>query len=299
MIKYNFLNGFIERLNTHEIIRSLAFFSLYNEWFLEVSRALHDEILENLSLTTTDKKIYLKYVKKQASEKVVYQNDNKFLEKWIKIYQLEESKFPFIDNEEVQMLLDTDVKDPVLDNKKKKLCTNIQMDFYCHAAMVEKYKMIDFIDELLVLEIKDQQSVVPGEEIVVDFEANTKPKKLETTSQSGLNDYTKSTIEDCLFSIKNDINPDQYEILVDTLYTYFTTGKFPILEKKIMFKSVNKKRVAWALKEAYRNLKIDKLSLEYLKFAKDNINLFEKVQFDSEDFWDSNLYKYFNTNPDK
>ncbi|WP_298266054.1 hypothetical protein [uncultured Lutibacter sp.] len=149
MIKYNFLNGFIERLNTYEIIRSLTFFSLYNEWFLEVSLELHDEILENLSLTTTDKKNYLKYVRKQASEKVVYQNDNKFLEKWIKKYQLEESKFPFIDNEEVQMLLDTDVKDPVLDYKKKKLCTNIQMDFYCHAAMIEKYKMIAFIDDLL------------------------------------------------------------------------------------------------------------------------------------------------------
>lgn len=175
MIKYNFLNGFIERLNTYEIIRSLAFFSLYNEWFLEVSQALHDEILENLSLTTTDKKIYLKYVKKQASEKVVYQNDNKFLEKWIKIYQLEESKFPFIDNEEVQMLLDTDVKDPVLDNKKKKLCTNIQMDFYCHAAMIEKYKMIAFIDELLEPEIIKQQPEVPDDRLVVSEEVI--PKK--------------------------------------------------------------------------------------------------------------------------
>ena len=61
-----------------------SFFSLYNEWFFEVTHALKDEILENLSLTTTDKKDYLKYVMMQISEKVVYQNNSKFLDKWIK-----------------------------------------------------------------------------------------------------------------------------------------------------------------------------------------------------------------------
>lgn len=121
--------------------------------------------------------------------------------------------------------------------------------------------------------------------------------KKEEPKDVAENDYTKSTIEDCLYNIKDDINPDQYETLVDALYHYFTTDKFPKLECKIMFKRVNKKKVGWALKEAYKNLKTDYLSIEYLQFAKDNIKLFENEKIETENFKQSKFYKYFTTKP--
>lgn len=173
MIQKKSLLNYIERLNSYQIVRSLSFFSLYDEWFLEVTKALEEEISENLLLTTTDKERYLKHVKEKITDDIVYQKDIDLLHKWIKKYELDELKFPFIENEEVQQLLDTDLKEPILDYKRRKLCTDIQMDFYCHAAVVEKYKMIDFIDKLLGLEIGNQQSVVPEDTRKDDANKNT------------------------------------------------------------------------------------------------------------------------------
>lgn len=159
-MKKEYLVSFIERLNTYQVVRTNAFYSLYNEWFVEVIKALENEIFENLLLTSIDKVRYLKYVKKQVTDKIAYQKDTKFLDKWIKKYQIVKSTFPFTDNEEVQQLLDTNIKESILDYTMKKLCANMQMDFYCHAAMIEKYNMIAFIDSLLSKENDNYKSIV-------------------------------------------------------------------------------------------------------------------------------------------
>jgi hypothetical protein len=122
---------------------------------------------------------------------------------------------------------------------------------------------------------------------------------IEVIEQSSLNDYTRSTIEDYLEDIVDDINPGDYSVLVNALYCYFTTSKFPKLERKIIFKRVNKKKVGWALKEVYKNLKTDNLDVEYFRFALENINLFEKEVIVTEGFLQSNFYKAFTTNPTK
>lgn len=132
----------------------------------------------------------------------------------------------------------------------------------------------------------------------IDMSESDRDKHEDLTDMDE-NDYTKSTIEDYLYNIKNHMYRDQYETLVDALHSYFTTGQFTKLKKKIMFKRVNKKKVGWALKEVYNNLKTDKLSVEYFEFAKENINLFEKEQIESENFHQSKFYKYFTTNPYK
>ena len=90
-----------------------------------------------------------------------------------------------------------------------------------------------------------------------------------------------------------------YSVLVNALYCYFTTSKFPKLERKIIFKRVNKKKVGWALKEVYKNLKTDNLDVEYFRFALENINLFEKETIKTEGFLQSKFYKAFTTNPPK
>lgn len=113
------------------------------------------------------------------------------------------------------------------------------------------------------------------------------------------NDYLKSSIEDYLATVSDFIDTTNYGILVDALYSYFTTSKFPKLDKKIIFKRVNKKKVGWALKEVYKNNKQDNLDIEYFRFAQENINLFSKEVIIEKGFLQSNFYKAFTTNPDK
>ena len=99
--------------------------------------------------------------------------------------------------------------------------------------------------------------------------------------------------------IVDDINPGDYSVLVNALYCYFTTSNFPKLERKIIFKRVNKKKVGWALKEVYKNLKTENLDVEYFRFALENINLFAKEVIVEEGFLQSKFYKAFTTNPRK
>ncbi len=124
-------------------------------------------------------------------------------------------------------------------------------------------------------------------------------KTEDNTNVNIENDYLKSSIEDYLEPVTEFIDTANYGILVDALYSYFTTSKFPKLAKKIIFKRVNKKKVGWALKEVYKNNKQDNLDIEYFRFAQENINLFDKEVIVEEGFLQSKFYKAFTTNPDK
>lgn len=124
-------------------------------------------------------------------------------------------------------------------------------------------------------------------------------KTEDNTNVNIENDYLKSSIEDYLEPVTEFIDTANYGILVDALYSYFTTSKFPKLDRKIIFKRVNKKKVGWALKEVYKNNKQDNLDIEYFRFAQENINLFEKEIIEKDNFNKSTFYKLFTTNPDK
>jgi len=92
------------------------------------------------------------------------------------------------------------------------------------------------------------------------------------------------------------LSEDDYNLLTNSLLEYFKNGKFPKLEKKITFKRCNKKKIGWALKEIFTSITIEDFSVEYARFAHENINLFENDVVDEANFVDSNLYKYFHEN---
>lgn len=116
---------------------------------------------------------------------------------------------------------------------------------------------------------------------------------------AGQNEFLKSTIEDHLEEFKAEINGDGYERLVEALSEYFIRGAFPLLNNKINFKKINKKRLGWALKELYKSEKTENLDIEYFRFAQENINLFAKEIIAKDGFNKSNFYKAFTTNPAK
>ena len=172
------------------------------------------------------------------------------------------------------------------------------------SSLVEFYKLknfinssiriIDFISiELEKSKLNDKLGFeIPGRDLTSlgENEANNKD----------INDFKKSTIIEYLEDIKEDfINPADFNILANALYHYFSKGELPKLNQTINFKRINKKKVGWALKEVYKNLKREDLHPEYFRFAKENINLFDKEIIETSDFNKSKFYKLFTTNPAK
>lgn len=92
-------------------------------------------------------------------------------------------------------------------------------------------------------------------------------------------------------------NSEDYDILTDSLLEYFSKGSFPKLEKKIIFRQMDKKCIGWALKEIYKSYRTEKLPIELFRFAQLYINLFEKDVIVEDNFYKSRFYKSFTTKP--
>lgn len=118
---------------------------------------------------------------------------------------------------------------------------------------------------------------------------------LDENHNDKTNDFDRSTIEDYLEQFKDLISNNTYEIFVDAYLQYFSNGKFPSINKKIMFKKMNKKKLGWELKELYKSLKTDSLDVEYFRFAQQNINLFKDEIIEEVNFNKSKFYKLFTT----
>jgi len=113
------------------------------------------------------------------------------------------------------------------------------------------------------------------------------------------NEFTFSTIEDWLVDFKEMMTSTDYQRLVSALMHYFDTGAFPELPKPIQLNGrPNKKHFGWALNKIFE-AKGKRVEIELLLFAKHNISLFADAQFNKNDIFSSNLYKYLTTNPKK
>ncbi|USQ03904.1 hypothetical protein [Aquirufa antheringensis] len=110
-------------------------------------------------------------------------------------------------------------------------------------------------------------------------------------------DGNQQIINDHLGPFESYLSSDDYILLSNSLIHYFNSGSFPTLEKKINFKTINKKWIGWALKEIFISISTAKLSYDLLSFAQRNINIFDKEVIDKKHFQDSNLYKSFTEKP--
>lgn len=107
-----------------------------------------------------------------------------------------------------------------------------------------------------------------------------------------------SSFENHLFDFKEKIKGSDYNNLIYALKTYFETGEFPKLEKIICVNRISKKEFGWSLNMIHQEQK-GSLSKDYLRFAKENISLFNDAEFNEDDFRNCNLYKYFTNNVKK
>ena len=116
----------------------------------------------------------------------------------------------------------------------------------------------------------------------------------EPKANPNSNDYILSTINEYLEPFKSKIKDTDYDKLAGNLKRYFETGNFFKIGV-IPVGRVNMKALGWALNNIYRGLKQGNLSVDYLRFARNNISTFSKVDFDESNYTKSKLYKYFTT----
>ena len=150
---------------------------------------------------------------------------------------------------------------------------------------------VDKIVEFLHDKYSKFQSVSSDDETNLSIDLKSEESRIENQI-----DPVLQIIEKYLKPYSHLLFDEDYILLTDSLLTYFKNGKFPKLEKKITFKRCNKKKIGWALKEIFTSITIEDFSIEYARFAHENINLFKKDVVDEANFVDSNLYKYFHEN---
>lgn len=100
-------------------------------------------------------------------------------------------------------------------------------------------------------------------------------------------------IEEMLQEVKDRI-PHDYDNLVTALAQFFQFGTFPVGISVIRVQKVNKKALGWILYSIYKELKPEeKLSYQYLLFAKQNISKFQGDVLPEVGYSKCNLYRFF------
>lgn len=281
-------NEFIQKITKAEILAEETFeVSIHQDLFLIEKQKINEE---------HSNKLIIKYYADTINN---YNNVTN-------LYKASNDQFAFLYNQANSKLTDEDRIDFIatvlfgyltdIDDKNNKY------DVVETKEIFSQLKNIDtLIYETKLLELK----VAVIKKYINDTENEFKEKDNSSIENKNIlvdeteNDFLKSTIEEHLEEFEDDIMHNGYKILVDALYQYFSCNKFPVLKSKIKFKSINKKRVGWALKELYKCEKRENLDIEYFRFAQENINLFANEIIEKENFYRSNFYKMFTTNPAK
>lgn len=265
-----YLLAFEDNTPTSFIDQQKAFFTTYNNALLIIA----DELKKYGELEATY--IFLSNtvfddLKKIASE--IY-DDIKIEEKFKPLIKGFQTLEEFLENR---------------DTSSEDHCTRID-----HTKLRNHLTSVGRILEFLTNEsLKYQiETSIDGEN---DSSINAKTQEFDTKASV---DPRKQIIVKHLSPYSNYLtNSEDYDILTDSLLEYFSKGSFPKLEKKIMFRQMDKKCIGWALKEIYMSFRTDKLPIELFKFAQQNINLFEKDVIIEDNFYKSSFYKSFTSKP--
>lgn len=147
--KFNdeYLIRFCESISDERAIKETCFSLLYETEISHFSPYLETEIIENLFHLPNDKKDdYIDYAIDKIT-KTPYSNINKnILDKWLKKYNVDLSTFPKFSNKELNEVLKTYYSGHTFtSHQEQHFILDIQIDFYCYAAMVEAEKMISFL----------------------------------------------------------------------------------------------------------------------------------------------------------
>lgn len=147
VFKDQYLNAFCKEISNESDIYQSTFIQCYDFGIKNFTEFLKSEITENLLILPSEKiNPYLDFLEDKIKKTPYFDIDNNAIDRWISMYNLENFAFPFIENKEVKKLISMSVNFHQLTEDDRTLMEDIQIDFYCYAAMIEGNKMIDFLE---------------------------------------------------------------------------------------------------------------------------------------------------------
>jgi hypothetical protein len=144
--KDEYLNVFCKEISDERVIKETCFDLVY-EGIVHYVPYLETEIIENLLLLGNDKRDdYLNFAIDKIKKTPFVGNDKINIDKWLKKYNVSIDEFPKFSNKELSHWLNRYYNGYSETPNDLDFILDIQIDFYCYAAMVEANKMIDFIE---------------------------------------------------------------------------------------------------------------------------------------------------------
>lgn len=156
-------------------------------------------------------------------------------------------------------------------------------------------KRLSTSDQIEVIKYKRHVKIEMDRiEAEINAETTTNKESREFKENIDENDFLRSTIEEFLLPFKESgaLVLDNHERLVNALYQYIKTKKFPADIELIKVGRTNKKRLGWAIN---RILMGEGIGIEYelLNFANQKISIYLDDEFNKTKIRKSNLYKFF------
>ena len=145
--KDDFLNAFIKEISNEREVYQTSFIQCYNFGIKAYSDHLKSEITENLLTLPADKiNPYLDFVQDKIASTPYFTTNPNSIDKWIAKYNTTTLEFPFLENKEINFFITKFINYHLWDAQDRDLMEDIQIDFYCYAAMVEAKKITDFLN---------------------------------------------------------------------------------------------------------------------------------------------------------
>jgi hypothetical protein len=144
--KDEYLNVFCKEISDERVIKETCFDLVY-DGIVHYVPYLETEIIENLLLLGNDKRDdYLNFAIDKIKKTPFVGNDKINIDKWLKKYNVSIDEFPKFNNEELIHWLGRYYNGYSETPNDLDFILDIQIDFYCYAAIVEANKMIDFLE---------------------------------------------------------------------------------------------------------------------------------------------------------
>jgi hypothetical protein len=146
LFKDEYLNVFCKEISDERVIKETCFDLVY-DGIVHYVPYLESEVMENLLVLGNDKKDdYLNFAIDKIKKTPFVGNDKNNIDKWLKKYNETIDEFPKFNNEELIHWLGRYYNGYSETPNDLDFILDIQIDFYCYAAMVEANKMIDFLE---------------------------------------------------------------------------------------------------------------------------------------------------------
>lgn len=146
LYKDEYLNVFCKEISDERVIKETCFDLVY-DGIVHYVPYLESEVMENLLVLGNDKKDdYLNFAIDKIKKTPFVGNDKINIDKWLKKYNETIDEFPKFSNEELIHWLGRYYNGYTQTPDDLDFILDIQIDFYCYAAMIEANKMIDFLE---------------------------------------------------------------------------------------------------------------------------------------------------------